>query len=200
MCLQEKTQKESKKTEASASKPENNNDDEEDDKEDENDDDEESGGDDDDNYDEEVDEDEFSSGDEEVLKKAGVCRQSEHSLLLFSMNRVDISSSFFSYRHFERKTEERQEENSRNCEYGWVLLSCCCCLWCELIFLCVCDVLELCSVLYSCSLFQPEAFFEDASQYDENLTFQDMNLSRPLLKVSLTSHAFEFFVLFIFCS
>lgn len=30
---------------------------------------------------------------------------------------------------------------------------------------------------------QPEAFFEDASQYDENLTFQDMNLSRPLLKV-----------------
>ncbi|XP_057193113.1 probable ATP-dependent RNA helicase DDX27 [Triplophysa rosa] len=28
----------------------------------------------------------------------------------------------------------------------------------------------------------PETFFEDASQYDENLTFQDMNLSRPLLK------------------
>ncbi|XP_073415411.1 probable ATP-dependent RNA helicase DDX27 [Dendrobates tinctorius] len=26
------------------------------------------------------------------------------------------------------------------------------------------------------------SFFEDASQYDENLTFQDMNLSRPLLK------------------
>nr|XP_033819570.1 probable ATP-dependent RNA helicase DDX27 [Geotrypetes seraphini] len=27
-----------------------------------------------------------------------------------------------------------------------------------------------------------ESFFEDASQYDENLSFQDMNLSRPLLK------------------
>lgn len=26
-------------------------------------------------------------------------------------------------------------------------------------------------------------FFEDASEYDKNLTFQDMNLSRPLLKV-----------------
>uniref|UniRef100_A0A672NUY1 RNA helicase n=1 Tax=Sinocyclocheilus grahami TaxID=75366 RepID=A0A672NUY1_SINGR len=103
----EKTQKESKKTEASASKPENDIDDEEEDKEeDENDDDEESGGDnddDDDDDDEEVDEDEFSSGDEEVLKKAG-----------------------------------------------------------------------------------SEAFFEDASQYDENLTFQDMNLSRPLLKAIST--------------
>lgn len=32
----------------------------------------------------------------------------------------------------------------------------------------------------------PEAFFEDASQYDENLTFQDMNLSRPLLKAIST--------------
>ncbi|XP_050968270.1 probable ATP-dependent RNA helicase DDX27 [Labeo rohita] len=31
-----------------------------------------------------------------------------------------------------------------------------------------------------------EAFFEDASQYDENLTFQDMNLSRPLLKAITT--------------
>ncbi|XP_007475825.1 probable ATP-dependent RNA helicase DDX27 [Monodelphis domestica] len=29
-------------------------------------------------------------------------------------------------------------------------------------------------------------FFEDASQYDENLTFQDMNLSRPLLKAITT--------------
>ncbi|XP_051986120.1 probable ATP-dependent RNA helicase DDX27 [Xyrauchen texanus] len=28
----------------------------------------------------------------------------------------------------------------------------------------------------------PEAFFEDASHYDESLTFQEMNLSRPLLK------------------
>uniref|UniRef100_A0A8C1ERY5 RNA helicase n=1 Tax=Cyprinus carpio carpio TaxID=630221 RepID=A0A8C1ERY5_CYPCA len=97
----EKTQKESKKTEASASNPENDNEDDEDDKEG----DEESGGDDDDDDDdgEEVDEDEFSSADEEVLKKAG-----------------------------------------------------------------------------------PEAFFEDASQYDENLTFQDMNLSRPLLKAIST--------------
>ncbi|XP_051752131.1 probable ATP-dependent RNA helicase DDX27 [Ctenopharyngodon idella] len=32
----------------------------------------------------------------------------------------------------------------------------------------------------------PEAFFEDASQYDESLTFQDMNLSRPLLKAITT--------------
>uniref|UniRef100_A0A8C2GVT6 RNA helicase n=1 Tax=Cyprinus carpio TaxID=7962 RepID=A0A8C2GVT6_CYPCA len=95
----EKTQKESKKTEPSASNPENDNEDE-DDKEG----DEESGGDDDDDDDdgEEVDEDEFSSADEEVLKKAGV------------------------------------------------------------------------------------SFFEDASQYDENLTFQDMNLSRPLLKAIST--------------
>ncbi|XP_016130942.1 probable ATP-dependent RNA helicase DDX27 [Sinocyclocheilus grahami] len=31
-----------------------------------------------------------------------------------------------------------------------------------------------------------QAFFEDASQYDENLTFQDMNLSRPLLKAIST--------------
>uniref|UniRef100_A0A8C2BJV9 RNA helicase n=1 Tax=Cyprinus carpio TaxID=7962 RepID=A0A8C2BJV9_CYPCA len=100
LYLQEKTQKESKKTEPSASNPENDNEDE-DDKEG----DEESGGDDDDDDDdgEEVDEDEFSSADEEVLKKAG-----------------------------------------------------------------------------------PEAFFEDASQYDENLTFQDMNLSRPLLKAIST--------------
>ncbi|XP_029467632.1 probable ATP-dependent RNA helicase DDX27 isoform X2 [Rhinatrema bivittatum] len=29
---------------------------------------------------------------------------------------------------------------------------------------------------------EAEQFFEDASQYDENLSFQDMNLSRPLLK------------------
>ncbi|ROK31136.1 putative ATP-dependent RNA helicase DDX27 [Anabarilius grahami] len=33
---------------------------------------------------------------------------------------------------------------------------------------------------------RPEAFFEDASQYDESLTFQDMNLSRPLLKAITT--------------
>ncbi|KAK3574830.1 hypothetical protein QTP86_018420 [Hemibagrus guttatus] len=33
---------------------------------------------------------------------------------------------------------------------------------------------------------ESEAFFEDASQYDENLTFQDMNLSRPLLKAITT--------------
>ncbi|XP_073708121.1 probable ATP-dependent RNA helicase DDX27 [Garra rufa] len=32
----------------------------------------------------------------------------------------------------------------------------------------------------------PEEFFEDASQYDESLTFQDMNLSRPLLKAITT--------------
>ncbi|KAK2889652.1 hypothetical protein Q8A67_015027 [Cirrhinus molitorella] len=32
----------------------------------------------------------------------------------------------------------------------------------------------------------PEEFFEDASQYDENLSFQDMNLSRPLLKAIST--------------
>ncbi|KAG1963352.1 probable ATP-dependent RNA helicase DDX27 [Pimephales promelas] len=32
----------------------------------------------------------------------------------------------------------------------------------------------------------PEAFFEDASQYDDNLTFPDMNLSRPLLKAVTT--------------
>ncbi|NP_001002869.1 probable ATP-dependent RNA helicase DDX27 [Danio rerio] len=31
-----------------------------------------------------------------------------------------------------------------------------------------------------------EGFFEDASQYDENLTFHDMNLSRPLLKAIST--------------
>ncbi|KAF2981268.1 hypothetical protein EK904_004075 [Melospiza melodia maxima] len=29
---------------------------------------------------------------------------------------------------------------------------------------------------------EAESFFEDASQYDDNLSFQDMNLSRPLLK------------------
>uniref|UniRef100_A0A672NNV4 RNA helicase n=1 Tax=Sinocyclocheilus grahami TaxID=75366 RepID=A0A672NNV4_SINGR len=122
----EKTQKESKKTEASASKPENDIDDEEEDKEeDENDDDEESGGDnddDDDDDDEEVDEDEFSSGDEEVLKKAGLL-----SVFLLSL-----------------------------------------------------------SLSLSLAVFQSEAFFEDASQYDENLTFQDMNLSRPLLKAIST--------------
>ncbi|KAA0712637.1 putative ATP-dependent RNA helicase DDX27 [Triplophysa tibetana] len=36
----------------------------------------------------------------------------------------------------------------------------------------------------------PENFFEDASQYDENLTFQDMNLSRPLLK-AMTAMSFK---------
>lgn len=51
-------------------------------------------------------------------------------------------------------------------------MSCCC--------FCVFDQ------CFSCSLFQPQAFFEDASQYDENLTFQDMNLSRPLLKAIST--------------
>lgn len=29
----------------------------------------------------------------------------------------------------------------------------------------------------------PERFSEDASQYDDQLTFEDMNLSRPILKV-----------------
>lgn len=29
----------------------------------------------------------------------------------------------------------------------------------------------------------PESFFEDASQYNDQLTFDDMNLSRPILKV-----------------
>uniref|UniRef100_A0A8C5K3P2 Probable ATP-dependent RNA helicase DDX27 n=1 Tax=Jaculus jaculus TaxID=51337 RepID=A0A8C5K3P2_JACJA len=33
-------------------------------------------------------------------------------------------------------------------------------------------------------------FFEDASQYDENLSFQDMNLSRPLLK-AITAMGFK---------
>ncbi|KAG7478318.1 hypothetical protein MATL_G00079130 [Megalops atlanticus] len=36
----------------------------------------------------------------------------------------------------------------------------------------------------------PEAFYEDASQYDESLTFQDMNLSRPLLK-AITAMGFK---------
>ncbi|MBN3321784.1 DDX27 helicase, partial [Atractosteus spatula] len=36
----------------------------------------------------------------------------------------------------------------------------------------------------------PEAFFEDASQYDESLTFQEMNLSRPLLK-AVTAMGFK---------
>ncbi|NWY33680.1 DDX27 helicase, partial [Pheucticus melanocephalus] len=34
------------------------------------------------------------------------------------------------------------------------------------------------------------AFFEDASQYDDNLSFQDMNLSRPLLK-AITALGFK---------
>ncbi|XP_052414802.1 probable ATP-dependent RNA helicase DDX27 [Carassius gibelio] len=113
--IEEKTQKESKKTEALASKPENEN---EEDDDDDKDDDEESGGDDDDDG-EEVDEDEFSSGDEEVLKKADTLR-------------------------------EKQKKGKRKAAET------------------------------------PEAFFEDASQYDENLTFQDMNLSRPLLKAIST--------------
>lgn len=29
----------------------------------------------------------------------------------------------------------------------------------------------------------PESFFEDASEYNDQLTFDDMNLSRPILKV-----------------
>ncbi|NWW30841.1 DDX27 helicase, partial [Panurus biarmicus] len=33
---------------------------------------------------------------------------------------------------------------------------------------------------------EAEKFFEDASQYDDNLSFQDMNLSRPLLKAITT--------------
>ncbi|XP_028854676.1 putative ATP-dependent RNA helicase DDX27 isoform X2 [Denticeps clupeoides] len=36
----------------------------------------------------------------------------------------------------------------------------------------------------------PEAFFEDASHYDESLTFQDMNLSRPILK-AITTMSFK---------
>ncbi|NXE13785.1 DDX27 helicase, partial [Lophotis ruficrista] len=37
---------------------------------------------------------------------------------------------------------------------------------------------------------EAESFFEDASQYDENLSFQDMNLSRPLLK-AITALGFK---------
>lgn len=33
----------------------------------------------------------------------------------------------------------------------------------------------------------PESFYEDASQYDDQLTFDDMNLSRPILKVTTAS-------------
>lgn len=36
----------------------------------------------------------------------------------------------------------------------------------------------------SCVLQAPESFYEDASQYDEQLTFDNMNLSRPILKVT----------------
>lgn len=31
----------------------------------------------------------------------------------------------------------------------------------------------------------PESFYEDASQYDDKLTFDNMNLSRPILKVTI---------------
>ncbi|CAI5778681.1 probable ATP-dependent RNA helicase DDX27 [Podarcis lilfordi] len=37
---------------------------------------------------------------------------------------------------------------------------------------------------------EPEQFFEDASQYDDSLSFQDMNLSRPLLK-AITALGFK---------
>ncbi|XP_043351821.1 probable ATP-dependent RNA helicase DDX27 isoform X3 [Dermochelys coriacea] len=37
---------------------------------------------------------------------------------------------------------------------------------------------------------ETERFFEDASQYDDNLSFQDMNLSRPLLK-AITALGFK---------
>ncbi|XP_050763406.1 probable ATP-dependent RNA helicase DDX27 [Gymnogyps californianus] len=37
---------------------------------------------------------------------------------------------------------------------------------------------------------EAESFFEDASQYDDNLSFQDMNLSRPLLK-AITAFGFK---------
>ncbi|NXR78908.1 DDX27 helicase, partial [Pycnonotus jocosus] len=37
---------------------------------------------------------------------------------------------------------------------------------------------------------EAERFFEDASQYDDNLSFQDMNLSRPLLK-AITALGFK---------
>ncbi|XP_074867497.1 putative ATP-dependent RNA helicase DDX27 [Carettochelys insculpta] len=37
---------------------------------------------------------------------------------------------------------------------------------------------------------EAERFFEDASQYDDDLSFQDMNLSRPLLK-AITTLGFE---------
>ncbi len=33
----------------------------------------------------------------------------------------------------------------------------------------------------------PESFYEDASHYDDQLTFDDMNLSRPILKVTRAS-------------
>lgn len=39
------------------------------------------------------------------------------------------------------------------------------------------------SLLSSNLLQEAGGFFEDASEYDKNLSFQDMNLSRPLLKV-----------------
>lgn len=41
----------------------------------------------------------------------------------------------------------------------------------------------LSSLLPSDLVQEAGGFFEDASEYDKSLTFQDMNLSRPLLKV-----------------
>lgn len=34
-----------------------------------------------------------------------------------------------------------------------------------------------------CAFQAPESFYADASQFDDHLTFDDMNLSRPILKV-----------------
>uniref|UniRef100_A0A3B4V650 RNA helicase n=1 Tax=Seriola dumerili TaxID=41447 RepID=A0A3B4V650_SERDU len=41
-----------------------------------------------------------------------------------------------------------------------------------------------------CPVQAPEAFYEDASQYDDQLTFDDMNLSRPILK-AITAVGFK---------
>lgn len=40
-----------------------------------------------------------------------------------------------------------------------------------------------------CVCVQVQSFHEDASQFDDTLSFDDMNLSRPILKVNLMGDA-----------
>lgn len=132
----------------------------------------------------EEEEDEFDSSDEEILTKSGGCKlilwMDVGLLLLFGPSEVKHLIVYFCFflvtskfhflpfrRHSPRQTTTGEEEGGEEDEVLRLQLS------------------QLVQGYhgYCCVLQGPESFFEDASEYNDQLTFDDMNLSRPILKV-----------------